>query len=417
MASTSDSTPLYDILSTPYGGRGAFARQAIPKGTPILSCAAPYAHVVYWEFRREVCAWCFAYSFESAKSKWSLKLAENECAGGNGGVWFCSTECRGDYIREHEVVAGHGVEWRTQINMLVEKMLVQKKRVDGPPVPPGGLVYLETVLPEGITPNFLNEAWTAAQKVSDTRKGWTEELTELEVDTARFVLDGLLRKIMEEANPSAATLDRLSEESSEYRLGAGRWADYMDLQDNEYELMRRSPYMLPSYIRIYRFLKHMTTMLPQTRSSLDHISLDIIARLRHSLSSPSDTRALLGRDSGNVFGIWDMATDEGSEMLGWGAFVFASYFNHRASFFLLNPCFGLCSTDCEPNLKKKRNKRGVQFYALKDIVAGEEICISYSDGISVEERMRQLERGWFFVCGCTRCVQDLELASGQSTPL
>lgn len=326
------STPsLYDILSTPYGGRGAFAREAIPQGTMILACAAPYAHVVYWEFRREVCAWCFAYSFESGRSKWAVRLAGSEHAGGNGGVWFCTDACRADYICEHEVFEGYGAEWRTEINIMIEKMLSgnSNRTTAGLAVPPAGLVYLETIVPTDITPEYLDVAWAAARDVSDKRRGWTEEMTQFEVDTARFVLDGLLRKIIEEANPSAEMLDRLVEVTPGYCVGAGRWADYMELQDNEYALMRTSPHMLASHIRVYRFLRHVTTMLPQVRSKLNEKSVHVIEQLRKNLATPTDTRALLGRDSGNVFGLWDTATDEGSEMLGWGAFVFGSYFNHR----------------------------------------------------------------------------------------
>lgn len=297
----------------------------------ILACAAPYAHVVYWEFRREVCAWCFAYSFESGRSKWAVKLAGSEHAGGNGGVWFCTDACRADYICEHEVFEGYGAEWRTEINIMIEKMLSgnSNRTTAGLAVPPAGLVYLETIVPTDITPEYLDVAWAAARDVSDKRRGWTEEMTQFEVDTARFVLDGLLRKIIEEANPSAEMLDRLVEVTPGYCVGAGRWADYMELQDNEYALMRTSPHMLASHIRVYRFLRHITTMLPQVRSKLNEKSVHVIEQLRKNLATPTDTRALLGRDSGNVFGLWDTATDEGSEMLGWGAFVFGSYFNHR----------------------------------------------------------------------------------------
>ena len=72
----------YDIQPTAYGGRGAFARSLIPKGTLILSCPGPYASVIFRRFKREVCAWCFAYAFESGKRKWSVKLDEvdrNDC--------------------------------------------------------------------------------------------------------------------------------------------------------------------------------------------------------------------------------------------------------------------------------------------------------------------------------------------------
>ena len=66
-------------------------------------------------------------------------------------------------------------------------------------------------------------------------------------------------------------------------------------------------------------------------------------------------------------------------------------------------------TDCAPNIKKRRVGRGIQFYTLRDIQPGEELCISYSDAVSVKERLKDLERDWFFVCRCARCVHELEV--------
>ena len=43
----------YNIQPTAYGGRGAFARSFIPKGTLILSCPGPYASVIFRKFRSE----------------------------------------------------------------------------------------------------------------------------------------------------------------------------------------------------------------------------------------------------------------------------------------------------------------------------------------------------------------------------
>jgi hypothetical protein len=334
---------LYDILPTPYGGRGAYARQPIPKGTLILSCSAPYVHVVFWKFRREVCAWCFAYAFESGKNKWSVRLAEGS-RGEGGGAWFCSAECRGKYLCEHEVLEGQNGDWRAEINASFARLLSQmgkdEKQPENGSRGASPFAHLEDISADVITQDFVDCAWTLAKdsplQGHQRRKSESvEELNEFEIDTARFILEGLIRKIIEELNPSAPILDRVDEGASGYRVGAGRWADFMALQDNEIPFIQSKPYMLVSQIRIYRFLRNLayTLFKPQrSRDKGEGLLVQIAERLRDYLSSPDYVRALLGRDPGNVFGIWDMATDEGSEMLGWGAFVFASYFNHRMCF-------------------------------------------------------------------------------------
>lgn len=63
--------------------------------------------------------------------------------------------------------------------------------------------------------------------------------------------------------------------------------------------------------------------------------------------------------------------------------------------------------DCDPNVKKRRLGRSVEFYSLRDIPPGVELCISYIDGRTGEERNAQLQQ-WFFQCRCRRCLTELE---------
>ncbi|PPQ84392.1 hypothetical protein CVT25_012491 [Psilocybe cyanescens] len=407
---------LYHILPTPYGGRSAFAREEIPEGTPVLFCSAPYATVIFWKFRREVCATCFAYAFESGKSKWSVKLGED--SKGAGGAWFCSEACRDVCVQENELFEGQGIGWWTEMNGVFERLMTQMakpgKQGQKPSTkiaPAARLAYLDDITAADVTPEFVDQAWMVAEDVSleECRNGWVEVLTEFEMDTARFVLDGIVRKVAEDVSPLFPALDHLPSGRDGYCAGAGRWSDMLELQDNELPLVASKPYILASRIRIYRFLRHLATSLSsQHRSrsgtstprggseSAPLVSFTFADKLRDCLSSSMEARAIMARDHGNVFGIWDMATDdEGSEMLGWGAYIFGSYFNH----------------DCSPNLKKVRDKRGIQFYALRDIRVGEELCISYVDETcpSVVDRAKQLGADWFFDCQCARCVKELEV--------
>jgi len=325
----------YDILPTPYGGRGAFARNFIPKGSPVLLCSGPYATVIFWKFRREVCATCFAYAFESGKRKWNIKLGED--SRGAGGAWFCSEECRNLCIQEYELVPGQGIGWWAEINCAFERMLLQMGKDMKPSVDP-----LEDITAADVTPEFIDKAWKLAEQ-TPVGRAWTEELSEYELDTARFVLDGLVRKAVEEANPIFSSLDRVVKGVQGYCVSAGRWADLLELQDNELAMMKSKPYTLASRIRLYRFLRHLVASLPTRKRAMRSGSatpeaspmplIRIADRLKSCLSTSTAARALMARDHGNVFGIWDMAMeDEGSEMLGWAAYVFGSYFNHGEHF-------------------------------------------------------------------------------------
>lgn len=345
MSTDVSGIPLYDILTTPYGGRSAFAREKISKGSPVLHCSAPYASVIFWKFKREVCAWCFAYAFESGKSKWSIKLGEDHR--GAGGAWFCSEGCREECIRENEIFEGQGIGWWLEINGAFERLVAQMgksgkqdRKPTGRIPPANALAYLEDTSMTDLTPEYVDRAWGLAEEVAaeesnqERKMKWTEVLNELEMDTARFVLDGLVRKAVEDINPSFSILDRITEAPG-YCMGAGRWTNLLELQDNEVALEHSKPYMLASSIRVYRFLRHLATSLskqgvrsdPRTQEAPPLIYLP--DQLRTSLANSSAARSLMGRDHGNTFGIWDMVSDdEGSEMLGWGAYVFGSYFNH-----------------------------------------------------------------------------------------
>ncbi|KAF8154552.1 hypothetical protein B0H34DRAFT_676312 [Crassisporium funariophilum] len=413
---TGNSSPasdlLYDILPTSYG-RGAFAHSHISKDNLVLSCAGPYANVIFRKFRREVCAWCFAYAFESGKRKWNIKVEEDDRNG--AGAWFCSQECRLSWIGDYKT-AGDDVGWWMDIHAALERHVTQfgRRRKASPENSPGRrLDFLEKLLVGEVTQEVVDQAWSIAQGVSseETKPGarteWADELNEIELDTVRFVLDGLIRKVVEDSKLSC-----IDPTLAASHKGAGRWADFLGLQDNDLLLARSKPYLLVSHIRNYRFIRHfITTLTSHSQSRHTHPSKESLMdggqdlpadthpldRLRAYVSTPTLVRAILGRDHGNVFGIWDTATDDqGSEMLGWGAYVFGSYFNH----------------DCNPNIMKRRVKRGIEFYTIRDINPGEELCIAYVDEIApAHERNEQLHRDFFFICQCAKCSREQQAVS------
>ena len=328
----------YDIQPTAYGGRGAFARSFIPKDTLVLSCSGPYASVIFRSFKREVCAWCFAYAFESGKRKWSVKLDKVDRNG--AGAWFCSENCRETWTTDYQA-GDDGVGWWLDINSALDKFLAQigkRGKTDNATL---STLLLADLSGEKVTQKFVDQAWNLAQELSfeenKQRSQWTEELNEIEQDSVRFVLDALMRKVIDD---SKSISTHRSLDAPQTQLGIGHWPDFLDLQNNELALLQLKPYLLESQLLSYRFLRHfiMTVQSRDRKKSKADltipnfdcgVSVHPIERLRNFLSTPVLTRAILGRDYGNVFGIWDTApSDQGSEMLGWGAYVFGSYFNH-----------------------------------------------------------------------------------------
>ena len=65
--------------------------------------------------------------------------------------------------------------------------------------------------------------------------------------------------------------------------------------------------------------------------------------------------------------------------------------------------------DCLPNVRKERLGRRLRFITTKDVVAGDELCISYGqvDAMDWAQRQKELRDGWFFDCRCSRCLEEM----------
>ena len=119
----------------------------------------------------------------------------------------------------------------------------------------------------------------------------------------------------------------------------------------------------------------------------------------------SAVRSLHAHSSHNVFGLRALDEggeegDSGSECFGYGLWPHASYWNHS----------------CAPNVQKQRSGRTWKFWANRDILKDEELCISYLGGdersLDDIERRAQLKETWGFECGCSKCIEvDLDIVS------
>ena len=280
---------LLSLKPTPYGGRGLYATKPIPKDTLLVTCDAPYATVISRKFRKEVCSHCFAYAFDCSRNAWNIRYTAQE----GSGVWFCTEECRDLWAVEQNVDGLQGL-----MNFAVDKLARSMKRPKAdaylPPV-------VESMQPEDITLEFHDLAWKCAEDTYARSNYQTPYLDDMELDFVRFVVYGIIRRYLEDTVSLAD------------RTGATGlcWQDLLKLQNNEVMYVRSRPYMLDSHIRIYGFLRKV--LLPV---------------LQVYVKSSETVRAILGRDQGNVFGLWDMSTKGDSEMLGWSMYVAGSYFNH-----------------------------------------------------------------------------------------
>ncbi|KAI9473471.1 MAG: hypothetical protein EXX96DRAFT_307310 [Benjaminiella poitrasii] len=125
------------------------------------------------------------------------------------------------------------------------------------------------------------------------------------------------------------------------------------------------------------------------------IKIPTLTNLDHRLF-----RSIYFREQANSFGLWEMSNDHNDygvtddlELLGWGIYPSAVYFNHS----------------CDANVIKIRDGRNMKFIAKRMIEKDEEACISYGNvEDDVENRRARLLEHYHFLCHCTRCVQEDE---------
>ncbi|KAJ6618183.1 hypothetical protein B0H10DRAFT_2030935 [Mycena sp. CBHHK59/15] len=307
-----------------------FRRQSTchPEGTLLYTCHSPYASVIYRVF-------LFAYAFDAGRNAWNVRLEAVTS------IWFCGEPCRDTWIQDENVGSLIG-----RANAAVDRLSkIMDKRSTGQAAPPP-----EMEMPADITQETIDRAWAAAESASLSRTGL------MELDTARFVLSAVIQRYIEDSAPTPAR---------------DAWSDLLQLQNNELAHTRGRPYMLASHLRIFAFVRRVAAALPA---------------LTPYLATAETVRAVLAREQGNVFGMYEMSTAGDSEMLGWSMYVSASY---------------LTTVDCAPNVRKERLGRALRR-------AGEELCINYIDiEDSVAERRRQLSANWYFDCVCQRCEREL----------
>ncbi|KAF9224834.1 SET domain-containing protein [Gyrodon lividus] len=371
-ASSMESNPVtfpsgyLELRTTTFGGRSLFAICGIKPGTRIHSSEAPFAHVIYKDYRREVCAQCFAYSASDqtpltvgAPRTWNVKWIRE----GATTAWFCNEICK--EIWECDEASSLLME----VDAILTKSRTATRKKSKTPQDE---VKVKAMLPsfeacdKTIDQAIIDQAWETAEALVSSKAGLTLyfsalNLEDMELEIARLFASAIVHRY---------SSDRLDPSDPSQPIPRKPWSQLLDLQKNELPSVRTRPYMLSAHLRIYAFLHH---ALP-----------------RYLKPYMNTIREVLSRDTGNSFGIWD--GDRREEMMGWGIWISASYFNHS----------------CTPNIRKMRQGRVLHFEATREIQAGEELCISYIDtDAPADQRRRELEGSWFFTCRCCRCEKEL----------
>lgn len=346
----------FTVAPTKYGGRGCFARSAIPKGTQIHYCASPVGSSVAKPFRKEVCTYCFNYSYgDLMKTKLAKAISGRK---ESSALHFCSKECLDEFVNQD-----------VDDILLTNLLLVEQNYLMGLKKP-----EVDELEPVGNLDEQIDREWERvgqwARQIDATRSSkrvnFLPRIDESEYLEIKYVVNVLFNKFMSHQPKNTNNKGSMEMEMFIFNL----------LQSTEREKYHKYPYLLFSYIRVFKFIK-----LTCTAELQPFITTDTV-------------RSLIGKNLSNAFGIWSNTTnkDEDKEFLGFSVYPSASFFNHS----------------CDPNIIKIRMRNDMCFETLRDIAEGEELCINYGNFQSEDVNKRQLElQEWFFDCGCTKCRLEL----------
>lgn len=267
------SSPLFNIRRTESAGRGVFATQDIPRSTTIYTTKNTPASVIYRVFRKEACAWCFAY--DSGRT-WKMTL---ELGSAGAMKYFCSEPCRAAWDDEYDAV---GKEAWNAVETWLRKAGKEPEEVMG-------------VHP---SEEDIDVAWREAAAIGVR----IVEARRSEAPTKAHV------RLMNQYLASAPSPDAIG------LLLSGILSHPEALQ---------STLQLEPAPRPYRSAAHLQNHVLTYGILLCLLPLPLLPRV-----TVSNIRAIASVDVRNSFGIWSFPGDSTSEMLGYGIWPDASFFNH-----------------------------------------------------------------------------------------
>lgn len=258
-------------------GLACFASKPLENGQVVLRAQDPVASTVVAKFRKEVCAWCFHYTFGDIL-KFKLETPRRR-----GAAWFCSTSCRDNW---RKLIGDVG--W-TAIAAFEDGLARSSK---------SGVSNTED---ETCSLQDIETAWDNALKSGEkilatrrTKPRWvppTATLThDVDLDEARFSLSAFIS-----FHNHPHTYDQVKRLVPTLKL-------YTD-----------SRATLQGHIDIYLY---MLSVLPLDSPIMRYVT-------------PLHMVTVFTRDSGNSWGIWGLELAE--ELFAYCMYPTASYFNHSCA--------------------------------------------------------------------------------------
>lgn len=355
------SSHYFHIEESHLTGRRIHASVDIPANTPLLTTDNLSTYIIFREYRREVCHWCFAYDGGRKLKVWEAQA----------GLAWCSEECRASWVEHWD--GDIALEIWKQIEKLVQKSGSKSQKAES--ITQGmdkgtGAGAEKDAHPH--TPNLevIDARWTKAENQADLMMACLNA-------TESSTKAGLHAMSQARAKPTDPTT--VLHLVSGVLLSAKRpclWSSMLELYATE------EPYSSLEDLDLHTCSYHhlLIQLASFSKSLRQHITPDTI-------------RAVPSRDGPNSFGIRSL-DDAGDEIFGYGVWPEASYWNHN----------------CRPNMQKRRVNRTWEFWTSKEVKKGEELCITYLGGdektLNVEERRARLMKTWGFQCGCGKCVEE-----------
>ncbi|KAL1584222.1 hypothetical protein WHR41_06787 [Cladosporium halotolerans] len=343
----------FSIRPIPSAGRGVLASTPLAPNTPLLLSPPPAAHVIFRQYRREVCAHCLHYDRGR-----TLPVRDAPI-----GKVFCAEPCRAAW---REAQGPLGVEAWTALETFVRsraKSVVSTLAQAAVGAKPGAQAVVATWEAAAEVGALHARARGGGVGAADSGPGikadreyrralhhvWTQSV---DPDILGYLLSGVLT-----AHGDAGYWQR---EVEGLAMDEEAYKDTADLEAH-----------------CNAFLQLVATV---PRELVGSCTVEVCQTLANASSH-------------NSFGI-RAGGDEGEEYMGYALYPEASYFNHS----------------CSPSVRKKRVGRQWEFSTAREVGEGEELCITYLGGdekdLTVTQRRERLRGVWGFECMCERCRRE-----------
>jgi hypothetical protein len=418
-----------EIALLPGKGRGCKATTHIAAGSTI-HISQPLATTVSQEWTPETCMWCFDFTYPKKQkvkplteqeqlsliSEWRLdssnkKKKKSTIPALLKDVFFCSDICR-DNCKSQYPASEWNLTWAAYYRLDNEFKNHKPTTTSIPKSEAdlnchlGKVMQWISIEDDKALSAWLDEAWECLTEDLELYK----DIEDTDRAMCRLIASCIIRKHEAESTHDKTMLSNNQIPS---------FQDILLIQNNELSHFRShytASTLFPSNQNLLPDLHQFTTNKKELLLALlPSELLDVMALytfFARAVTIPLQSvpilavdnalfRSIFFRERANSFGLWENGDDEIAkaeggvtddlELLGWGIYPSAVYFNHS----------------CDANVIKVRQGRNMTFIARRMIEKDEEACISYGCvGEDVHHRRARLLEHYHFMCQCTRCIQE-----------